>query len=130
MFFKFTVFHAQSCWDDLGIFPSHLEITPLHHIPDITLPTFHQMRGFSWYRGLADPPPHPSLPPNPLCEPPPWRTNPSFHPDRLAPPMLIYFVDGIGYTVNREPLVLLTSRLLGNGWRNSGAAGGGGGRGK
>ena len=36
-------------WDDLGIFPAHLEVPPLHHIPNITLPTLHQMRGWSWY---------------------------------------------------------------------------------
>ena len=42
-------------WDDLG--PAHHEVPPLHHIPDITLPTLHQTCGLSWYRGLADPPP-------------------------------------------------------------------------
>ena len=26
-------------WDDLGIFPAHPEVPPLHHIPGITLPT-------------------------------------------------------------------------------------------
>ena len=44
-------------WDDLGIFPLHREMPPLHHIPATTLPTVHEMSGFSWYWGLADPPP-------------------------------------------------------------------------
>ena len=48
---------SETIRDDLGIFPSHPEMSPLHHIPNITLRTLHQMRGLSWYRGLADPPP-------------------------------------------------------------------------
>ena len=44
-------------WSDLGILPSQPEMPPLHHIPDITLPTLHPMCGLSWYRGLAAPPP-------------------------------------------------------------------------
>ena len=32
---------ASEWCDDLGIFPSHLEMPPLHHIPDISLPTLH-----------------------------------------------------------------------------------------
>ena len=49
---------VQAQWlDDLGILPSHPTVPPLHHIPDITLPTLHTMKGLSWYRGIADPPP-------------------------------------------------------------------------
>ena len=62
-------------WDDLGLFPAHPEVAPLHHMPNITLPTL-QVRGLSWYRGFADPPPPASLPLNHLCEPPPCRTPP------------------------------------------------------
>ena len=47
----------MQCWDDLGIFPSHPEMPPLHHIPDNTLPTLHYMCGLSWYRVLDDPSP-------------------------------------------------------------------------
>ena len=43
-------------WDDLGLFPAHPEVAP-HHIPDITLPTFYQMRGLTWYWGPTPPPP-------------------------------------------------------------------------
>ena len=72
-------------WDDLGIFPSHREMPPLHHIPDITLPTLHQVRGLSWYRGLVEPPPSLSL--NPLSEPPRCRTPPPPPPMQpLTPP--------------------------------------------
>ena len=44
-------------WDDMGILPSHPTVPPLHHIPDITVPTLHRMKGLGWYRGIADPPP-------------------------------------------------------------------------
>ena len=62
------------------------------HIPDITLPTLHHMRGLSWYRGPANPPPlYYALTPfanNPLVGPPTYLTpNPSLHPDQPAPPM-------------------------------------------
>ena len=101
-------FHWQNAtapwWDDLGPFPALPKVPPLHHIPDITLPTLHPMRGLSWYRGLAEPPS--SLPPNPLCDspdPPAYATpSPSLLPDRPAPPMPLNFVDELGYTVNGD----------------------------
>ena len=97
-------------WDDLGLFPAHLEVPPLHHIADITLPTLHQMRGLSWYPRSADPPP-PVMTPEPplrtdsLPHPPTYATrNPSLHPDLLAPPMPRNFVDGLGQTVTGDAL--------------------------
>ena len=54
---------TSQCWDDLGIFPAHPQVPPLHHGPDITLPTLHHMRGLSWYLGLANPPPFIPEPP-------------------------------------------------------------------
>ena len=66
-------------WDDLGLFPAHPEVPPLHHIPDITLPTLHQMRGLSWYRGLADPPPF-------ITPEPPFANRPLAGPPRLCNP--------------------------------------------
>ena len=117
-------------WDDLGLFPAHLEVPPLHHIPDITLPTLHQMRGLSWYWGLADPPPFITLEPPlrtaPLPDPPVNATpNPSLLPDRPAPPMPLNFVDGLGYTVNGDTLSSADCKVAWDGWRISGAGGGG-----
>ena len=65
-------------WDDLGILPSHATVPPLHHIPDITLPTLHRMKGLSWYRGIVDPPP--ALCPSPRCAGHPCRTPPHMPP--------------------------------------------------
>ena len=70
-------------WDDMGILPSHPTVPPLHHIPDITVPTLHRMKGLGWYRGIADPPP-PSLRPSPPCAGHPCRTPPRMPP--LTPP--------------------------------------------
>ena len=70
-------------WDDMGILPSHPTVPPLYHIPDITVPTLHRMKGLGWYRGIADPPP-PSLRPSPPCARHPCRTPPCMPP--LNPP--------------------------------------------
>ena len=93
-------------WDDL---PSHPTMPPLHHIPDITLPTLHRVKGLSWYRESRTPPP--SLRPSPPYAGHPCRTPPSYataNPcvmaDRPAPPMARNFVDGLGYTVHRDIL--------------------------
>ena len=66
-------------WDDMGILPSHPTVPPLDHIPDITVPTLHRMKGLGWYRGIADPPP-PSLRPSPPCARHPCRTPPRMPP--------------------------------------------------
>ena len=97
-------------WDDMGILPSHPTVPPLHHIPDITVPTLHRMKGLGWYRGIADPPPfitpEPPLRTAPLQDPPSYATaNPSVKADRPAPPMAVNFVDGLGYTVHRDILL-------------------------
>ena len=60
-------------WDDQAILPSNPTVPLLHHIPDITPPTLHSMKGLNWYRGIADPPP-PSLRPSPPCVGHPCRT--------------------------------------------------------
>ena len=74
---------VQAQWsDDLGILPSHRTVPPLHHIPDITVPTLHRMKGLGWYQGIADPPP--SLRPGPSCARQPCRTPPRMPP--LTPP--------------------------------------------
>ena len=122
-------------WDDLGLFPAHPEVPPLHHIPDITLPMLHQMRGLSWYRGLADPP-HPFITPEtpeppmrtaPLPDPPTYATpNPSLHPDRPAPPMPRNFVDGLGYTVTGDALTSANCKAAWE-WVEKVCGGGGGG---
>ena len=115
-------------WDDLGLFPAHPEVPPLHHIPDITLPTLHQMRGLSWYRGLAAPPPPPSLPPNalsaPLPDPPAYATPfPSLLTDRPAAPIPLNFVDRLGYTGNGDALSSAVQGGLGMGGENLGRGG-------
>ena len=125
---------ASQWWDDLGLIPSHPKVPPLHHIPDITVPTLHQMCGMSWYRGLADAPP-PLSPPNPLCAPPLCPTppppryatpSPSLLPDRAAPPMAINFVDGLGIWSTGTFWAPMIARRLGDGWRKFRAGGGGG----
>ena len=110
-FFPLFKWHTATTqlWNDFGIFPARLDVPPLHHIPDITLPTLHQMLGLSGYRGLAHHPtlttPEPPLRTAPLPDPPTYATpNPSLLPDRPTPPMPINFVDGLGYTVNRNAL--------------------------
>ena len=94
-------------WDDMGILPSHPTVPPLHHIPDITVPALHRMKGLGWYRGIAPPPPlitlEPPLRTAPLQDPPSYATaNPSVKADRPAPPMARNFVDGLGYTVHGD----------------------------
>ena len=82
--FEWQAVQAQ-WWDDLGILPSHPSVPPLHHIPDITLPTLHRMKGLSWYRGITDPPP--SLGPSPLCAGHPCRG-----PPRMPPPTPLFWL--------------------------------------
>ena len=78
-------------WDDMDILPSHPTVPPLRHIPDITVPTLHRMKGLGWYRRIADPPPpfitpEPPLHTAPLQDPPSYATaNPSVKADRPAP---------------------------------------------
>ena len=62
LLFEWQAMQAQ-WWDDQGILPSHPTVPPLHHISDITLPTLHRMKGLTWYRGVAEPPP-PFIPPD------------------------------------------------------------------
>ena len=90
--------------------PSHPTVPPLHHIPDISVPTLHRMKGLGWYRGIAEPPPfitpEPPLRTAPLQDSPSYATaNPSVKVDRAAPPMARNFVDGLGYTVHRDILL-------------------------
>ena len=125
--------HAATAqwWDDLGLFPAHPEVSPLHHIPDITLPTLHQMCGLSWYRGLADPPPpfitpEPPLRTAPLSDPLPMQPlTPPFSPTVPHLPCPSTLLMGLGIRLMETPLVPMTARWLGNGWRKSGAGGGG-----
>ena len=96
-------------WDDLGMLPSHRTVPLLHHIPDITLPTLHRMKGLMWYRGIADPPsfikPEPPWRRAPVQDPPSHATaNPSVLAARPAPPMARNLVDGLGYTVHCDIL--------------------------
>ena len=126
--FEWQAMQAQ-WWDDLGILPSHPTVPPLHHIPDITLPTLHRMKGLIWYRGIADPPP-PSLRPSPPCTghpcrpPPSYATaNPSVMADRPAPPMARNFLDGLGYTVRRDILFAEDARSPGGAWKKFGGRG-------
>ena len=99
--FEWQAVQAQ-WWDDLGILPRHRTVPPLHHIHEITVPTLQRMKGLSWYRGIADPPPfitpQPPLRRAPLQDPPPSyaTANPSILADRPAPPMARNFVDGLG----------------------------------
>ena len=79
--FQWQAVQAQ-WWDDMGILPSHPTVPPLHHIPDITMPPLHRMKGLGWYRGIADPPP--SLRLSPPCARHPCRTPPRMPP--LTPP--------------------------------------------
>ena len=77
-------------WDDMGILPSHPTVAPLLHIPDITVPTSHRMKGLGWCPVIADPPPfitpEPPLPTAPLQDPPSYATaNPSVKAKRPAP---------------------------------------------
>ena len=70
-------------------------------------PLLHRMKGLSWYRGIADPPPfiraEPPLRREPLQDPPSYATaNPSVMADRPAPLMAHNFVDGLGYTIHRD----------------------------
>ena len=106
--FEWQAVQAQ-WWNDPGILLSHPTVPPLHHIPDINLPTLHRMKGLSWYRGITGPPP--SLCPSPPCaghppRTPPWyaTANPSVMADRPAPLTARNFVDGLGYPVRRDIL--------------------------
>ena len=65
-------------WDDMGFLPSHLTVPPLDHIPDITVPTLHRMKGLGWYGRIT--PPLPSLRPSPPCARHPCRTPPRMPP--------------------------------------------------
>ena len=76
--FEWQAVQAQ-WWDDLGILLGHPTVPPLRHIPDITVPTLHRMKGLSWYRGIADPPP-PSLRLSPPCAGHPFRNPPCMPP--------------------------------------------------
>ena len=60
----------------MGILPSHPTVPPLHHIPDITVPTLHRMKGLGWYQGIADPPP-PFITPEPPLRTAPLQDPPS-----------------------------------------------------
>ena len=95
--------------DDLGLFPAHPQVPPLHRTPGVTLSTLHQKAGFSSYRALADPSPfitlEPALRTVPLPDSPTSATpNTSLRPDRPAPPIPRNFVDGLRYIVTRDDL--------------------------
>ena len=98
-------------WDNVGILPSHPTVPPLHHIPDITLPTLHRIQGAQLVSGNRGPPPpfitpKPPLRRAPLQDPPSYATaNPSVLAHRSAPPMAHNFVDGLSYTNHRDILV-------------------------
>ena len=109
LLFEWQAVQAQ-WWDDLGILPGHPTVPPLHHIPDITLPTLHRMKGLSWYRGITDRPPFhygraPLAQGTPARPPLVCHGNPSVMVDRPAPPMARNFEDGLGYTVHRDILL-------------------------
>ena len=103
-------------------------VPPLHHIPDITLPTLHRMKGLSWYRGIVDPPPfitpEPPLRRAALQDPPSYATaNPSVMADRPAPRMARNSVDGLGYTVHRDILAAEDCKTTWGGWKKFGRGG-------
>ena len=126
--FEWQAVQAQ-WWDDLGILPSQPTVPPLHSIPDITLPTLHRMKGLSWYRGIADPPP-PSLRPSPLCAGHPCRTPPRMPPP--TPPFWLiaqpprWLVTSWTASATQFTAIFLsrrTARPLGGGWKKFGGRG-------
>ena len=64
-------------WDDLGLFPAHPEVPPLHHIPTSLFPRFITCAGGV---GIGDWPTPPFISPEP-----PLRTAPLLDPPRMQP---------------------------------------------